>query len=284
MHARRRSNGLFRPDDTQLVRARASGVLVLPKAWSRMTEHVLAIIQARMESRRLPGKVLMELGGEPVIHHVVSRVRRSQSVSDVIVATTTRQADDAIEHWCNQNAVKVFRGSERDVLDRFCQAAAGSPAKKILRITADCPALDSEIISEVVRIAVSEDWDYFGVGGAFPNGVDCTVIDRKVLTAAWKESTRKSDREHVGPFIERHPERFSVGAHEPFSDHFDYRWTLDERADYQLLTHLFDQLGAGGSYFGAWEIIDYLDSHPGVFALNQHIRRNEGYNVSVEED
>jgi spore coat polysaccharide biosynthesis protein SpsF len=251
---------------------------------TRMTSDVIAIVQARMESKRLPGKVMMNLAGEPVIHHVVSRVLRSQSVADLIVATTTRPADDAIENWCKNNAIKIFRGSEHDVLDRFFQAAVNSPAQKILRITADCPALDSEIIANVVRVAESEDWDYFGVGGAFPNGVDCTVIDRKALTIAWKESTLKSDREHVGPFIERHPNRFRIGAYQPFSNHFKYRWTLDESADFQLLTHLFDHLGAKDSYFGAWEIIEFLDSHPKVFELNQHIQRNEGYKKSVQED
>lgn len=266
------------------MRARARRVVELANDRTRMKGNVLAIVQARMESRRLPGKVLMELAGQPVIHHVVSRVLRSQSVSDLVVATTTRPADDAIENWCRNNSIKIFRGSERDVLDRFFRAASSFSAKKILRITADCPALDSEIIAEVVQLAESKDWDYFGVGGAFPNGIDCTVIDRNALTIAWNEATLDSDREHVGPFIERHPDRFRIGAYKPFRQHFQYRWTLDEPADFQLLTHLFDQLGAKGSYFGAWEIIEFLDSNPEIFELNQHIERNEGYKKSVRED
>jgi len=250
---------------------------------SSQKNRVVAIVQARMGSTRLPGKVLLPLGGRPVLWHVINRLRRCSNLDAIVVATTACPIDDEIVSFCEENSVDCFRGSEDDVLRRFFEAATLFQADWILRITADCPALDSEIVDDVVSLAIGESWDCFGLGGAFPNGLDCTVYSYAALSSAHKRATLQSDREHVGTFIIRSQE-FRTGAYEPFVDAGDFRWTLDEPEDYLVLTHIFDQLGAGGKYFSGHETLNYLSEDSEVKAINSHIVRNAGYLQSLAED
>lgn len=246
---------------------------------------VIGLIQARMSSSRLPGKVLLPLAGKPVLEHVVRRASACPLINDVWVVTSEHPSDEPIQTWCEDHGVPCFRGSLDDVLDRFVKAARASGADAVVRITADCPALDSHILGEVVREFLKDNYDLFGLSGDFPDGLDCSVFRSSALERAWRESSLPSEREHVGPYIEKNPELFKVGGLNYFNDQTlgHHRWTLDEPEDYELLTKIFDALG-GDAPFGAPNVLGLLERHPEWIKINAHIARNEGYKKSLLKD
>ena len=248
------------------------------------TGKIVAIVQARMGSRRLPGKVMLKLGQKPVIWHVVNRLGRCRLVDQIAVATTRNSEDGAIGRWCKQQHIAIFRGSSSDLLDRYREASIHFGAESVLRITADCPVLDSDIVDLVIQEYRDGKWDYFGLSGEYPNGLDCTIMGFDTLDAAWREATLPSDREHVGPYIERNGNRFKVGGLEYFHGQYKQRWTLDESADYEFLENIFQKLGPDSQYFGARQILDLLREYPELKQINAHIVRNEGYLFSVSQD
>ena len=181
-----------------------------------MPAHVVAIIQARLGSTRLPGKTLADIGGRPMLAHVVERVRATPGIDEVVIATTTRPADDPLVDWASRAGLACARGSEEDVLDRFRTALARHPADAIVRVTPDCPLLDPDVAGRVVAT-------WRDAGGAldyvsnvhpptFPDGLDTEVISRRALLAAWTEATDPADREHVTPFVWRQPVASPPGA------------------------------------------------------------------------
>jgi spore coat polysaccharide biosynthesis protein SpsF len=247
--------------------------------------NVVAIIQARMSSTRLPGKVLMPLAGRPVLAHVVDRVRHAHRVHEIVVATSTDASDDAIQAWCDAAGVACWRGSLHDVLDRYHQAAQAHHADAIVRITADCPALDPTIVDEVVDTFITGGYDFCGLAGEFPDGLDCTVFAASAIARAHREARLPSEREHVGPYIEHHPEWFKNGAVRKFTGLTHHRWTLDEPRDYAFLQAVFSRLYRDGAPpFGADEVLALLAREPGLMSLNADITRNAGYLKSLQAD
>lgn len=237
-----------------------------------------------MGSTRLPGKVLMPLAGKPALEHVIERLGFCETLSGVVVATTTETADDPIVELCHRLEVPVFRGSEDDVLDRYHHAAAAFDADPVVRITADCPAIDPGVADIVVGGFFEAEYDLYGLTGEFPDGLDCTVIARSALDRAWREARLASEREHVGPYLEHHPELFAIGGVEVFQGQRHQRWTLDEPEDYRLLTEIFDELYEPGDPFRAADVIELLDRRPELAAINDNVIRNEGYLKSLEDD
>jgi spore coat polysaccharide biosynthesis protein SpsF len=245
---------------------------------------VVSIIQARMSSTRLPGKVLMPLAGRPVLNHVIDRVRACKTIDELVVATSTDPSDDAIEAWCHTAAVPCYRGSLHDVLDRYYQAGLLYDADAVVRVTADCPALDPTIVDEVVQGFVGGGYEFYGLAGEFPDGLDCTVFAFSALARAWREARLPSEREHVGPYIENHPELFKSGGLKKFTGLSHHRWTLDEPRDYEFLQAVFPRLHREDSPFLAFELLELLDKEPELMQLNGNIVRNEGYLKSLLED
>lgn len=248
------------------------------------TKNVVAIIQARMSSTRLPGKVLLALVDKPVLEHVVRRIQVCKTITKVVVATSTDQTDDAIQAWCEQEEISHYRGSLDDVLDRYYQAAKIYRADGVVRITADCPAIDPAIVDEVVTGFWAGGYDYYGLSGEFPDGLDCTVFSFAALERAWHEAKLKSEREHVGPYIEKHPELFKIGGLKKFTGLSHHRWTLDEPRDYKFLQAIFARLYREGTPFRASEVLELLEKEPELIAINSNIIRNEGYLKSLAED
>jgi spore coat polysaccharide biosynthesis protein SpsF len=246
--------------------------------------NTVAIVQARMDSTRLPGKVLMPLAGMPVLGHVVERLEYCESLDQVVVATTDQASDDAVTDFCRDYGVDVFRGSEHDVLDRYHRSAEVFDADPIVRITADCPAIDPKVVDQVVSGFLDGSYDLFGLSGEFPDGLDCTVFARSAIDRAWSEATLASEREHVGPYIEHHPELFRTGGIELFHGQGHQRWTLDEPQDYELLRAIFDALYDPERPFLAEDVLAFLDQHPELLTINNNVTRNEGYITSLEND
>lgn len=245
---------------------------------------VTVFIQARMGSTRLPGKVLMSLAGRPVLEHVIRRVRVS-GVGEPVVVTTLSAKDLPIVAYCAEHGVRVFCGSENDVLDRFWQAAKLIDTVHIVRITADCPILDPEVVRRVVGTHLESGADYTSnvQVETFPDGLDVEVFRKTSLERAWNEAQLPSEREHVTPYIRKNPELFAQKDVRNSEDLSGMRWTLDNSDDYEFLTTLFSELG-GISGFGMSDVLRILRNKPGIASINGGILRNEGYAKSLRED
>jgi spore coat polysaccharide biosynthesis protein SpsF len=244
----------------------------------------IGIIQARMGSTRLPGKVLENVGGRLVLARVVERARRASLLDTVVVATTTAPADDAIAEWCGREGVPCFRGSEDDVLDRYLGAAREFGADVVVRLTADCPLLDPGVIDLVIAAFAGEPCDYAAniLEPTYPDGLDTEVFSRAALERAAAEAGLPSEREHVTPYIRNHPELFVVRSVRGARDLSGLRWTVDERQDLDLVRSIFEALGDGD--FGLDEVLALYDARPDLHQVNAGIARNEGYTRSVERD
>ncbi len=246
---------------------------------------ILAIIQARMGSSRLSGKVLKELSGKPVLWHVVNRVRRSERIDDIVVATTCQKKDLEIVKYCAEQGIRVFVGSEDDVLDRYYQAARLYKPKHVVRITADCPLHDYKVIDMVIQKHLDMNNDYTSntLEDSFPDGLDCEVFTFSALERAWKEAKLASEREHVTPYIKKEKsfKKFSI---KDTVDHSQYRWTMDTDADFVFISRIFEELYERNPGFGKEEIYALLERCPELMTINQGIIRNEGYIKSIEND
>lgn len=247
-------------------------------------QRTIVIVQARMGSTRLPGKVLKPLAGKPVLGHVVDRLACCRSIHAVVVATTTEPEDDVIAQWCEDHGVLCFRGASTDVLDRYYQAAKAYGGNVIVRITADCPMVDPQLVDELVNERAEGNYQVYGLSGEFPDGLDCEVFTFPALEAAWRLARLASEREHVTPYLFKHPGQFRIGSAEKFSGLGHLRWTLDEPADLRFLEEVFNRLYRDERNFYAADVLALLDAEPELLEFNRGILRNEGYRRSQEHD
>lgn len=245
---------------------------------------IVAIVQARMSSSRLPGKVMMELVNKPVLAHIVERLSYCKMIKNIVVATTNETCDDIVKDYCVNNKIDCYRGNLEDVLDRYYHAAKTFDADPIVRITCDCPVIDPVVVDAVITGYLSGEYDCYGLGGKFPDGLDCTVYSFFALEKAWKEAKLKSEREHVGPYIENNPHLFKNGSLELFQNLEQYRWTLDVSNDYELLNKIFNALYRTDKPFLTHEILKFMQSNPHLLLINNKVVRNEGYLKSLQED
>jgi glutamate-1-semialdehyde 2,1-aminomutase len=237
---------------------------------------VVAIIQARLGSSRLPGKVLAEVEGRPLLERVVCRAARSARIDRIIVATTTEQVDDPIAAVCGALGIGVFRGSEPDVLDRYHLAATWAGAQTIVRITADCPLIDPAVIDRVVECYQGADCDYVSniEPPTFPDGLDVEVFSRSALERTWREATSRPHREHVTLYIRESPGKFRLANVTHHEDLSQLRWVVDEPPDLDLVREVYRELGEAP--FGLEEVLSLLRRRPALAQINQGIGRNEG--------
>ncbi|MGR3219391.1 MAG: cytidylyltransferase domain-containing protein [Candidatus Anammoxibacter sp.] len=244
----------------------------------------IAIIQARMGSSRLPGKVLKPLAGKPALWHLIDRLKYSKYLKGIVVATTIEPEDDIIVEFCKENKVKWYRGSEKDVMDRYYRAAKLFNADPVIRMTADCPAHDPTILDELLENFFGGNYDFYGHGGEFPDGLDCSCYRFHMLEDAWKNAKLPSEREHVKVSFNGSRKSYKTGALVKFKGMAHHRWTLDEETDYRFLQEIFTRLYKPGKIFLARDILDLLEAEPQLMKINANIVRNEGYLKSLEED
>ena len=241
-----------------------------------------AIIQARMSSTRLPGKVLMEVMGRPLLSYQIERLRFSKRIDEIIIATTTNKEDDPIVELAHKEGLKVFRGLEDDVLDRYYQAAKKYKADVVVRITGDCPLIDYEVTDQVINRFLNGDYDIVcnTKPPTYPDGLDTEVFSFTALEKAWNEARKAYEREHVTPYIHESG-LFQVSNVTNDIDLSDERWTVDEPEDYELITTIIKDLGANGEYFGVNEILAYKKQNPDLFKINQYLKRDEGATMNT---
>jgi len=247
---------------------------------------ILAILQARLSSTRLPGKVLKPILGVPMLLRQVERVRRARCIERLVLATSDDPSDDAIGKLCHENDIECFRGSLNDVLDRFYQAAKDKNPDYVIRLTGDCPLIDPDIIDRVVRHGVAGEFDYASntIKPTFPDGLDVEVFRFVCLEAAWHEAALPSQREHVTPFIHQQPGRFKIGNYAGARNLPHLRWTVDEALDFELIRQIYESLYPAKPDFDTDDILALLDRRPELKTLNTAYARNEGYQRSLAKD
>lgn len=248
--------------------------------------NTIAIIQARLGSTRLPGKVLLDLEGKPVLEHVIERVKSSKNTQDVVVATTINKDDLEIVKLCANLGISVYCGSEDDVLDRYYQAARLFKAEHIVRITSDCPMIDPKIIDNLIALHLQESADYTSntLTETYPDGQDVEVVTFGALKQVWKSANLASEREHVTPYILNNPHIFKCVNLEYKKNLSQKRWTLDNPEDYEFIKIVYKNLCNKNQLFGMEEILEFIKETPDIEEINQHIARNEGYLKSRRED
>lgn len=235
----------------------------------------LIIVQARMTSTRLPGKVLLPLAGEPMLTRLIERLRRVRRADGIVVATTTNTGDDPIAALCALLGVPCHRGSEHDVLSRYAGAARLHEADVVVRITSDCPLIDPALIDQTIAAYDEGGSDYVSnmLPPTWPYGMAVEVFSAAALAQAHAEATQAAEREHVTPFLYWHPERYRLRNVASPVDLSHHRWTVDTPEDYALVGRLFDHLMPTHPHFTQADVLALLDQHPDWIAINQHIQQ-----------
>lgn len=247
---------------------------------------VVAIIQARAGSTRLPRKVQKEIVGKPMLWHVIARVKRAKLVDEMILATTLKKEDKTLLKLAEESGVKSYAGSENDVLDRYFQAATKFGADVIVRITADCPLIDPGVVDKVIKHFFDGGFDYVSntVKLSYPDGLDVEVFSYSALKRAWEGARRSSEREHVTSYMRNHPEMFKIGNVECEKDLSGMRWTVDTELDLKFVKEIYKGLYKEGKIFLMKDVLNLLKKHPKLAEINKGIPRDEGYLKSLRED
>jgi spore coat polysaccharide biosynthesis protein SpsF len=233
---------------------------------------IAAIVQARMGSTRLPGKVLIDLGGESVLGRVVRRLRRASLIHEIVIATTDNIQDEAIVRECDRLQVAYCRGSEHDVLDRYLRTAEKFRCDLIVRVTSDCPLIDAELVDEVIQTCLNHQADFAcnDLPPTFPRGLDVEVLTIETLRRAEKISYQDYQREHVTPVIYERPDLFQIVSMRGDRDLSRYRWTLDTREDLQLVRAIYAHFENKDDF--SWQAaVGLIEGHPELAAINAHI-------------
>ena len=242
---------------------------------------IAIIVQARMTSTRLPGKVLKPVLGKPLLAYQIERLQRVKLADEIVIATTTNHSDEPIVELCNSLYVAYFRGSETDVLARYYQAARIHKADVVVRVTSDCPLLDPELVDHLIQYTVENNLNYCATSLQYPDGVDVEVFRFSELEEAYYKAYLQSDKEHVTPFIRRKDANSQPKNLFPCEGDFEnIRFTVDELKDFQAIEKLINTLGAGLPWK---KYVDFIINQPSLFS-NQKIVRNEGYLKSLQKE
>lgn len=240
-------------------------------------QKIVAIIQARMGSTRLEGKVMKSLCGKTVLSHDIERIKQSKLINEIVIATTEYDRDNIIVNESLKNGVKVYRGSEEDVLSRYYEAAIEYNADIIVRITSDCPLIDPFVIDDVIEHYLESDYDLVTNGGldlsmrTYPRGLDVEVFSFKMLKEANGYASRKYEREHVTPYIYENSKK--IYYYKNKTDESKYRWTLDTDEDLELIEAIYDNLYQGKHDFYFSEILDLFTRKPELFDINKYVEQ-----------
>ena len=235
--------------------------------------NVVAIIQARMGSTRLPGKVLKNIGARTMLARVVRRIRRASHIDEVVVATTTEPADAHIVAECETLRVSSYRGSEEDVLDRYYETARAYEADVVVRITSDCPFIDPGLADQIIEAFHKYGADYTSISlmRSYPRGLGAEVTTREALERAWEEAEEAYQRVHVTPYLYEHPERFDLHSVTHDEDLSYHRWTVDTADDLTFARAVYERFDGDG--FSWQEVLRVLEKEPELMDINNHVEQ-----------
>lgn len=249
---------------------------------------VVAIVAARLSSQRLPGKVLLDIAGHPMIWHVVNRVCQAQLLDHVLLAVPDGSQDGDLRAYCNGQKWDFYAGSWDDVLDRYYRAALYAGADVVVRVTGDCPLIDSAVIDETVRwfdgpmdYASNLGDPFICLDPEFPDGLDVEAFSMALLSEAYRKATKTSDREHVTPWMREHAKR--IGSVRCMAgDLSHHRWCVDEQQDLDFVRAVYAEMG--DAPFGMQDVLNLLVRKPELAAINAGQQRNAKYLAQVEEE
>lgn len=247
---------------------------------------ILAILQARVSSTRLPGKVLKNILRRPMLARQIERLKRSTAIDLLLVATSDEPSDAPLENLCSEQGISYFRGNLDDVLDRFYNAAKIYAPDHVVRLTGDCPLADPGLIDSVIAYHLDGEFDYSSnaLEPTFPDGLDVEIFRFSCLEAAWKEARLSSQREHVTPFIYQQPDRFRIGSYKQADNLSHLRWTVDEPADFDFVARVYEALYPVNPAFTTADVLGLLAGHKELLDMNAGYKRNEGYTTSLLKD
>lgn len=245
---------------------------------------ILAIVQARCSSTRLPGKVIKELAGKPMIVQELERLGRSKMISKIVLATSTESSDDPLERVLAGTDVDVFRGNLDDVLDRYYQCAKQYQPEHVVRITGDCPVIDWRLVDEVIENHFKNGNDYTRLNDDFPDGLDVEIMKFSALEEAWKNAKMLSEREHVTLYLKNHKDNYQLGEVACGKKLGNMRWTVDEPQDFVFVEKVFGELYDGNPDFAMNDILALLQDKPELMDINSGIQRNAGLAKSLAND
>jgi spore coat polysaccharide biosynthesis protein SpsF (cytidylyltransferase family) len=247
---------------------------------------VVAILQARVSSSRLPAKVLLPILNKPMLLRQIERIQKSLLLDEIVIATSDTDSDNPIESLCLSENIAFYRGSLDNVLNRFINAADIYKADVIVRLTGDCPLTDPELIDKIVSEFLSSKLDYLSNcdPATFPDGLDVEVLSYNALKDASINATLPSQREHVTPYIRNNKDLFSIGNYKSIKNYSNFRWTVDEPEDFDLINKIYEYLYPIDSSFTTKDILSLFDSHPELHSINNRFNRNEGSLKSLDED
>ena len=253
------------------------------------TQKIVATIEARMTSSRLPGKVLLELAGKPAVQQIVERLRRSRYVDEVVVATTDQPTDDPVAEMCGEIGCACFRGNEEDVLARVLGAARSVNGQLIVEITGDCPVIDWRHVDRLIEVFFTGEYDYVAnVAGSrpYPVGFEVQVFPTSVLAETDRLTQNPVDHEHVSLYIYTHPERFRIHYVEAGPDlfHPEIEVTLDTREDYQLIQMIYQKLYPANPDFTAADVVGLLVAEPELLEVTRAVKRKYAENAVAERE
>lgn len=234
---------------------------------------IVTVIQARVGSTRLPGKVLKDIVGRPLLLRMVERVQRARTAGTIVIATTLEKSDDAIEDLCNQEGLLFFRGSQDDLLDRHYQAGLKFGADAVVKIPSDCPLIDPAVIDKVISFFLAGDFDYVSNlhPASYPDGNDVEVMSWGAITKAWQEAHRVIEREHTTPYFWENTDKFSIANvqwESGLNFSMSHRWTIDYPDDFEFIRSVYEQLYPRKPDFGMEDILDLTSKRPEIFELN----------------
>jgi len=247
---------------------------------------ILAILQARITSQRLPSKVLMTILGRPMLELQIERILRCKKIDQLIVATSINQEDDPIDTLCKKMEISCFRGDLANVLDRFYQAARRYRPQHVVRLTGDCPLTDPMLIDELIEFYLARKCDYASncQEPTLPDGLDAEIFSFETLAQTWQEAKLPSHLEHVTQFMNSQPQRFTIASYKYHQDLSRYRWVVDEPEDLEFVRKIYEKLYPSNPEFGTQDIVALLKRNKKLVEINQRFKRNEGIQQSIEKD
>ncbi|WEA39920.1 glycosyltransferase family protein [Lysinibacillus fusiformis] len=238
---------------------------------------IVAIIQARMGSTRLPGKILKKVNGRPLLSYQLERLQQSNHINDLVIATTLNEKDDLIVEFCKKNNILWFRGSEKDVLARYYKTAKTFKADAIVRITSDCPIIDVQVVDKTIQYFVDNNYEYVSntVDRTYPRGLDTEAFTFEALEKAYKEAVMERDREHVTSYFYTNPDVFKISSVRNETDYSKYRWTVDTEEDFQLIKNIIEKLYNCNPNFTFHDTVKLMEANPDWFYINAHIEQKK---------
>ena len=247
----------------------------------------VAVVQARMGSTRLPGKVMMDIVGKPMLWHHVNRLRKARLVNQVVVATTDQERDRPIRSFAEGNGIPYYAGSELDLVDRLYQTANKFGADVVVRVTGDCPLVDPQVIDRMLAYYADNrdrlDYVCNNSPPTYPDGLDAEVISVRALERVWSEVTDPFQREWISSNFREHPEKYVIANVENDQDLSSMRWTVDYEDDLKFVRAVYERLHRGGEVFLMKEVLELLSREPELAEISNGHRRDQAYTEALKE-